>query len=234
MHANTAGRRHKMLHTEKRIVIFAGHYGSGKTNLAVNYALELKKHHERVILCDVDTVNPYFRTKDSEKILEEHGITLISPEYANSNVDLPSLPALVNTIFADESARVVIDVGGDDAGAIALGQYADRLKAAGYEMLLVINAYRYLTRSPEDVREIMDEIELAARLKFTGIVNNSNLGKETTTETIAKSLAFAQGVHELTDLPVLATSHRRDVAAGAIDTPDWEIDIYTKEAWKIF
>jgi len=223
-----------MLHTEKRITIFAGHYGSGKTNLAVNYALELRKHHEKVILCDVDTVNPYFRTKDSEKILTENGVMLISPEYANSNVDLPSLPALVNTIFADEEARVVIDVGGDDAGAIALGQYADRLKDAGYEMLLVINSYRYLTRCPEEVQEIMAEIELAASLKFTGIVNNSNLGKETTTETVQKSLSFADGVKEITALPILATAHRRDVDPGALNTPDWAIDIYTKEAWKIF
>ena len=223
-----------MLHTEKRIVIFAGHYGSGKTNLAVNYALELRKHHDKVILCDVDTVNPYFRTKDSEKILTENGVTLISPEYANSNVDLPSLPALVNTIFADKDARVVIDVGGDDAGAIALGQYADRLKEAGYEMLLVINSYRYLTRSPEEVQAVMAEIELAASLKFTGIVNNSNLGKETTTETIQKSLPFADGVKDITSLPILATSHRRDVDPGALNTPDWIIDIYTKDAWKIF
>lgn len=223
-----------MFYTDKRIVIFAGHYGSGKTNLAVNYALELRRHHEKVILCDVDTVNPYFRTKDSERILTEHGITLISPEYANSNVDLPSLPALVNTIFADKEAQVVIDVGGDDAGAIALGQYADRLKDAGYEMVLVINSYRYLTRHPEEVREILGEIEEASHLKFTGIVNNSNLGRETTPETVQKSLSFAHGVSDITSLPILATSHRRDVAVPDIDTPDWAIDIYTKEAWKIF
>ncbi len=223
-----------MLNTDKRITIFAGHYGSGKTNLAVNYALELRKKYDRVILCDVDTVNPYFRTKDSEDILTKAGVELISPEYANTNVDLPSLPAAVQSIFTDRDARVVIDVGGDDAGAIALGQYAQRLENAGYDMILVINAYRYLTRSADEVQGIMAEIEAASRLSFTGVVNNSNLGKETTVEVIEKSMPFATDVCKITSLPLLATSHRRDIAFSKEEAKPWAIDIYTKDIWQIF
>ncbi len=223
-----------MLNTDKRITIFAGHYGSGKTNLAVNYALELRKKYDRVILCDVDTVNPYFRTKDSEEILTKAGVELISPEYANTNVDLPSLPAAVQSIFTDRDARVVIDVGGDDAGAIALGQYAQRLENAGYDMILVINAYRYLTRSADEVQGIMAEIEAASRLSFTGVVNNSNLGKETTVSTIEKSMPFATDVCKITSLPLLATSYRRDINFLQKDVNPWPIDIYTKEMWQIF
>ncbi len=223
-----------MLKTDKRITIFAGHYGSGKTNLAVNYALNLRKQYDRVILCDVDTVNPYFRTKDSEDILAKAGVELISPEFANTNVDLPSLPATVQSIFTHQDARVVIDVGGDDAGAIALGQYAQRLENAGYDMILVINAYRYLTQSAKEIQGIMAEIEAASRLSFTGVVNNSNLGKETTEETIEKSLPFANDVCRTTSLPLLATSHRRDIPFTKTEAKPWAIDIYTKEAWQIF
>ena len=221
-----------MLKTDKRIVIFAGHYGSGKTNLAVNYALEMRKAQEKVILCDMDTVNPYFRTKDSEDLLEEHGVTLISPEYANTNVDLPSLPATVNQIFSQKDAKVIVDVGGDDSGAVVLGQYAKRLEEAGYEMLLVINKYRYLTRKAIEIQEMKEEIEAASRLHFTGIINNSNLGKETTAETIEDSYAYAEEAGKLTGLPVKTISHRRGIEVKGKDT--WEIEIYTKQAWQIF
>ena len=114
--------------TDKRITVFAGHYGSGKTNIAVNYALKLKEKYERVDIADLDIVNPYFRTKDSEKQLEERGIHLISSEYANSNVDVPAMPAEAYAITDDLSVRAVIDVGGDDRGALALGRYVPSIK----------------------------------------------------------------------------------------------------------
>ena len=111
----------KFFNMSKRITIFAGHYGSGKTNIAVNFALGLREEHDKVSIADLDIVNPYFRTKDSEKILAEKGIRLISSEYANSNVDVPALPAEAYSIIDDLSVRAVIDVGGDDRGALALG-----------------------------------------------------------------------------------------------------------------
>ena len=130
----------------KRITLFAGHYGSGKTNIAVNYAHYLKELYEKVDVADLDIVNPYFRTKDSEAFLESKGIHLISSEYANSNVDVPALPAEAYAIIDDESVHAVIDVGGDDRGALALGRYSPAiLKQNDYEMLLVINKFRPLT-----------------------------------------------------------------------------------------
>ena len=135
----------------KRITVFAGHYGSGKTNIAVNYALKLRKEFDRVDIADLDIVNPYFRTKDSEKQLEKRGIHLISSEYANSNVDVPAMPSEAYAIIDDTSLRAVIDVGGDDRGALALGRYApDILAENDYEMVFVANFYRPLTRNAKD------------------------------------------------------------------------------------
>ena len=187
----------------KRLTLFAGHYGSGKTNIAVNYAMLLADEGKKVCIADLDIVNPYFRTKDSEAELTEKGITLISPRYANTNVDLPALPAESYRIVQDKSVYGVVDIGGDDRGAYALGRFADAIKAEGdYRMAFVINRYRPLTSTVEDTVEIMKEIETAAGIRFTCIVNNSNIGTETTPEIVLDSVAYAEAVSHATGLPI--------------------------------
>lgn len=191
----------------KRVTLFAGHYGSGKTNIAVNYALKLKKDGEKVVIADLDIVNPYFRTKDSKDVLEKNGIKLISSEFANSNVDFPALPQEMYEVTDNKSEFAVLDIGGDDRGAYALGRYAPFIKEENdYEMLLVINKYRPLTADAESVVEIMREIEQAGGIAFTGIVNNSNLGEETTARTVLNSVEYASEVSRITGLPVKMTS----------------------------
>ena len=124
----------------KRLTLFAGHYGSGKTNIAVNYALSLAGEGKRVCIADLDIVNPYFRTKDSEGELSRAGITLISPRYANTNVDLPALPPESYRLVQDKSSFGVMDIGGDDRGAFALGRFAEAIKEEGdYRMAFVVN-----------------------------------------------------------------------------------------------
>ena len=185
----------------KRLTLFAGHYGSGKTNIAVNYALHLAKDGKPVCIADLDIVNPYFRTKDSEKELTAAGIELISPQFANSNVDLPALPAESYRLVQDKSIYGIMDIGGDDRGAYALGRFAPMILEEGnYRMAFVANCYRPLTRTPEDALEIMKEIESACGLKFTCLVNNSNLGPETTPETILDSLDYIEKLRELSGL----------------------------------
>lgn len=197
----------------KRITLFAGHYGSGKTNIAVNYAKFLREQGNDVVIADLDIVNPYFRTKDSQADLEAAGIRLISSKYANSNVDLPALPSEIYGIFEDKSSLAVLDVGGDDRGALALGRYTPLIKAEGdYEMLLVINRYRPLTRTADDCIEIMHEVEAAGGLKFTGLANNSNLGAETVAQDILDSVDYAKEVSEKTGLPVRMTAVEKDLA----------------------
>lgn len=191
----------------KRITVFAGHYGSGKTNIAINYALELKKTESKVSIADLDIVNPYFRTKDSESVLEQAGIKLISSEFANTNVDTPALPAETYSLFSNKEITGVIDVGGDDRGALALGRYVPYLlEENDYEMLYVINKYRFLTSDVVSTIEVMREIEQTAKIKFTGIVNNSNIGEETTALDVINSIEYADSVAEETGLGVKMTT----------------------------
>ena len=186
----------------KRLTLFAGHYGSGKTNIAVNYALKLAGEGKKVCIGDLDIVNPYFRTKDSAPELAAAGIDLISPQYANSNVDLPALPAESYRLVQDKSVYGIMDIGGDDRGAYALGRFAPAIRQEDYRMAFVCNCYRPLTRTPEDALEIMREIEAACSLKFTCIVNNSNLGPETDAQTVLDSVPFVEKLSQLSGLPV--------------------------------
>ena len=204
----------------KRLTLFAGHYGSGKTNIAVNYAMLLAKEGKPVCIADLDIVNPYFRTKDSEKELSEQGITLISPRYANTNVDLPALPAETYRLVQDTSVYGIADIGGDDRGAYALGRFADAIKREGnYRMAFVINCHRPLTSTVEDTVEIMHEIEAAAGLSFTCIVNNSNLGEETTAETVLESVAYAEAVSQATGLPIWLHTAKKELVGALADLP---------------
>lgn len=191
----------------KRITILCGHYGTGKTNVAVNAALALAGEGHPVTVADLDIVNPYFRTLDSAAAFEQAGIRLICSRFANSNVDIPSLPPDLYAITDDKRRRVVIDVGGDDSGAMVLGRLAPAIHAENsYEMWLVVNRYRPMTPDIPSTVEVMREIEAAAGLRFTGIVNNSNLGEETTADTVLSSLDYAANLAEATGLPLVATT----------------------------
>ena len=197
----------------KRLTLFAGHYGSGKTNIAVNYALHLAKEGKDVVIADLDIVNPYFRTKDSALVLEQAGVKLISPQFANTNVDLPALPAEAYRLVQDKDVYGIMDIGGDDRGAYALGRYVPSiLEENNYRMVFVANCYRPLTRTPEDAMEVMREIEEACGLRFTDIINNSNLASETTPETVLSSLEYMEKLSSLSGLPIFATSAETGVA----------------------
>ena len=192
---------------DKRVLLLCGHYGSGKTNIAVNLAMRAAKKYSRVTVADLDIVNPYFRTKDSEKDFADAGIRLICSAYANTNVDIPALPPDLYAITDDRDMRVIIDVGGDDRGALALGRITPALlEENDYEMLMVINCYRPLTSDAESTIEVMREIETACGIRFTGLVNNSNLGAETSAENVLKSVSYADEVSRLSGLPLCMTS----------------------------
>ena len=197
----------------KRLTLFAGHYGSGKTNIAVNYAYKLAREGKQVCIADLDIVNPYFRTKDSEAELEALGIRLVSPQYANTNVDLPALPAESYRLVQDKSIYGIMDIGGDDRGAYALGRFADAIKNEDdYRMAFVVNCYRPLTATVEDAIEIMREIEAACGIRFNCIVNNSNLGEETTAATVRDSLDFADRLSQATGLEIWMHTAEESVA----------------------
>ncbi len=197
----------------KRLTLFFGHYGSGKTNIAVNYALYIKKLGFDVSIADIDIVNPYFRTKDSEEELLKAGIDVISLPFANSNVDLPALPPEVYALVQNSNKYAVMDIGGDDRGAFALGRYTPFiLKENNFDAIFVANFYRPLTQSAEDAFEVMKEIESASGLKMTGIVNNSNIGVETKEEDIERTRALADQLSKITNLPIMFTCASEQIA----------------------
>ena len=196
-----------------RLTLFAGHYGSGKTNIAVNYALLLAREGKKVCIADLDIVNPYFRTKDSAEDLRNAGVELISPQFANSNVDLPALPAESYRLVQDKCIYGIMDIGGDDRGAYALGRYVPFIKEEdNYRMVFVANCYRPLTRTPEEALEVMREIEAACNLSFTCIINNSNLGTETTPQTLLDSVSYMEKLSQISGLPIFMHTATIEVA----------------------
>ena len=203
----------------KRLTLFAGHYGSGKTNIAVNYALHLAGEGKKVCIADLDIVNPYFRTKDSAKELDAAGVELISPQFANSNVDLPALPAESYRLVQDRSAYGVMDIGGDDRGAYALGRYVPYIKEEdNYRMAFVVNFMRPLTTTAQEALEVMREIEAACGLEFTCIVNNTNLGNETTRSVLEDSAPQLEDLCRLSGLPLWLTTAEETLAAKMGDS----------------
>ncbi|MBO7722022.1 MAG: hypothetical protein J6T01_06420 [Kiritimatiellae bacterium] len=199
----------------RRITLFAGHYGSGKTNIALNYARRLKRAGEAVAIADLDIVNPYFRAKDSAARLAGEGIDLVVSEFANSNVDFPAMPKEIYALVADRSRRIVMDVGGDDRGALALGRYVPDIVAENdYDMLAVVNAARPLTRTPADTLDVLREISEACSLPFTGVVNNTNLGPKTTAADVLGSVAYAGEIAAALAVPVRFTCAAARLAAG--------------------
>ncbi len=221
----------------KRVTLFSGHYGSGKTNIAVNYALGLKKEGLRTLIADLDIVNPYFRTRDSEKALKDAGVEIVVSSYANTNVDVPALPEEMYRIIDDKQTRAVVDVGGDDRGALALGRLAPSLMAEDdYEMVFVMNFYRPLTRTADQLISVLREVETASGMKVTALLNNSNLGQMTAVSDIVDTDALAREVSEKTNLPLLGTTVREDLIneiKGKVVHP-MPIRLHFRDEWAIY
>lgn len=223
----------------KRFTVVTGHYGCGKTNLSINLALDLARAGSQVTLVDLDVVNPYFRSSDSAALLAAHGVRLISPTFAGTTLDAPSLPAAVYSAF-DTPDAVIFDVGGDDAGATALGRYSAQIGAIDYELLYVINRYRNLTGTPAEAAELLAEIESASHLKATGIVNNSHLQHETTVATVLDSVDYAKKTAALLGLPLVCTTvpaglagafSEREGDANHLDNA-YPVQTYVRTPWE--
>lgn len=194
-----------------------------------------------MVLCDLDIINPYFRMADAAEALSGAGVQVITSRLTNTNVDAPALPAEARAIFDDRDITGVIDLGGDDRGALALGRYASLLRnGGGYEMLLVINQYRPLTRSLDDLREMKNEVETASKVSFTGMVNNSNLAAETTLDDVIATADFATGVAAELALPLKMTALDRRLVqnetaarkASEVFGEVFPFDLYQKQNWK--
>ena len=216
----------------KKINIITGHYGCGKTNFAVNLALRLSDEAKKVSVVDLDIVNPYFRSADFKELFNRNNIQLAASVYANTNLDIPAITFDIERL-AREDGYLIIDVGGDEAGAVALGRYREIFKTLGddkIQMLYVINSYRYLLKDPKDCVSLMREIETVSRLKCTALVNNSNLGTETTLKTVSDSLDYADKVSKLTGLSIKFTCVPEGKTLGI--NGEFPVKRYVKALWE--
>ena len=217
----------------KKIIIVCGHYGAGKTNIAVNLAVKLKERTGfACTLADMDIVNPYFRSADNIKELQEHGVDFIIPQFANTNVDLPAIPAEIYSVFADNKNAeklAVIDVGGDGNGAVVLGMFEEHIKRetpGTVEMIYVVNKYRPLTGEVESAVNLAKTIENKSKLKITSLINNSNIGNMTTGKNILDSIEYAQKISDLLNVTFIGTSYLDDI--------NIDVDFLEKEEYNIF
>lgn len=221
--------------TPKKITVITGHYGSGKTNFSAAFALELAKSGEPVTVVDFDLVNPYFRTADFAKEFAANGVKLIAPEYANTNVDIPSIQFDLGGLAAADG-YLIIDVGGDDDGAVALGRFSHVLNSYAetneLDMLAVVSFRRYLTRTAAEAETYLRGIEQASRMKLTGIVNNTNLGTETTADMILDSIPLCKELSEQMQLPIYATTVPEFIEMPQVsDTELTQIPVMVKLPW---
>ncbi len=219
----------------QKILILCGHYGSGKTNLAINLARELAGTGEPVTLLDLDVVNPYFRSSDYMDVLEQAGVRVMAPNFAGTTLDVPSLPPEMLTVFSNREGYILLDVGGDDAGAAALGRLSRQILGADpYQMLYVINQNRKLIGDANSAVALLGAIEGAGRLRATGIINNTHLAHLTQEADILSSIPYAQKVAELSALPLVCSTCPRPLYNSLTHRIEnlLPIDIFVKPPWE--
>jgi len=220
---------------DKRLVIVIGHYGSGKTEFAVNYAVKMKEIYENVSIADLDIVNPYFRSREKREFFEEIGIKLFDSSIRNTAVDLPALPAELMGVITNPNIKSIIDVGGDPVGARVHARFAEQIKNVDYDMFYVINGNRPDTSTVDGVINYLKMIEATSRLKITGLVNNTHMLKATTVEDVEFGHELTKKVSWETDIPIRYEAVIKETADKIknheIIEKLFPINLYMREEW---
>lgn len=217
-----------------KVSVFVGHFGSGKTEMSINFALKAAEQGEHTTLIDLDIVNPFFRSSEVKTLLDEKRIQLIAPNFARTTVDVPSLPPDIQGVFSKKEGVVVFDVGGDPDGARALSIYKPYFDQADFDMYFVINTRRPFTAGVEDILVLMGEIERYSRQKITHLVSNTNLSYETTIEIIEEGIAVVEEVGRRCQLPIAyinVAKSLEDQLPKAYDSKKFILDIYMTQ-WR--
>lgn len=218
---------------DNRLTIITGHYGSGKTEFAVNYSIESLNYYQKVILADLDIVNPYFRSREKATFLKNMGIRVIGSSMMNSSMEIPALTADINGAIDDKTSKTILDVGGDPVGARVLARYSNQIILQGYDMFIVVNANRPETQTVEAVKKYITNIEFSSKLKISGIINNTHMLRSTSIDDFFRGHELCQLVSEQTGLPVVYESAIRSIA-DKIKDPGikiFPIDLYMRENW---
>lgn len=225
-----------MLLKDKRIRIIIGHYGSGKSEFSVNYAMKLAELGEKVALADLDIVNMYFRSREKALEMEALGIRVIGSQINTPSIEVPSISAEVLTPLQDESYAAILDVGGDQVGARALGRYVDYFIEGNYDMFFVLNANRPETQTLEKTLEYMTKIEDVSRAKITGIINNTHLLKSTTAEDVLRGQKLALQVSARTNIEIKYISVLEDVVPSLpkdLEGEIFPIKMFMRDEWML-
>jgi hypothetical protein len=209
------------LWSEVSAVIFTGAFGSGKTEVAISYALAALRAGAQVCLMDFDIVTPYFRVGDYREELIGSGLRVVAPEGKLASFELPALSPEIRGAMADKSLHLVVDVGGDAEGARLLRGYEDLIRARSREFLIVVNPFRPTTASPEAIGRQAREIEAACEMEITGLVANPNLGPETQVEEVMQGLAVVRRAAAELAHPVVMLAIAPPLASevGSVDVP---------------
>ncbi len=202
-----------MFYLDHRLTIIIGAYGSGKSEIAVNMSLAQRKAlpDKKLLIADLDIVNPFYRSSDCASALEAEGIRLVTPMYAGSNVDAPVLPPDMYVIFDDESYQGIFDIGGEDMGALVLGSLKKRIENTDAVIYMAVNTLRPFTSDPEQIAVMTNELSAAAGFKIDGYLNNTNLLEETTSDMLVEGEAKILEASKLTGIPLVANCVMEDV-----------------------
>ena len=202
-----------MFYLDHRLTIIIGAYGSGKSEIAVNMSLAQRKAlpDKKLLIADLDIVNPFYRSSDCASALEAEGIRLVTPMYAGSNVDAPVLPPDMYVIFDDESYQGIFDIGGEDMGALVLGSLKKRIENTDAVIYMAVNTLRPFTSDPEQIAIMTNELSAAAGFKIDGYLNNTNLLEETTSEMLVEGEAKILEASKLTGIPLVANCVMEDI-----------------------
>ena len=196
----------------KKFIVLIGNYGSGKTEIAINLAVQSASAGKNTLVIDLDKVNDYFRMSDRVDVLRENKVNLVSPTFAGQGVTPSNMSAAVASAFAGDWDLCVFDVGGDSAGAMSLGRYHQEFAAlapAQLEVYDIVNVFRPMSESPEKILKLKEEMEGFARLKVTGFVNNSNLLNFASADDIRQGYDVLKETSDISGIPVMHTTGRK-------------------------
>lgn len=224
-----------MIKDDKRIRLFIGHYGSGKSEVSINYVTKLREQVEgEVALADLDVVNVYFRSREKKDLMKDLGITPIDSSINTTTLDLPAVSAEIMRPLNDKSVNYVIDVGGDNVGGKVVGRFADQFNSNDYDMFYVVNANREKTQTAKEVLQYIDAIEATSKLKVTGLINNTHMLKETTVEDVLKGQYVAREVSKIRNIPIKYISCLESIVDKLPKDLEGDIlpmKLYLREEW---